>query len=131
MRKSVAKPVYWTKYQEISLRDIVKILQPENSELLDLIDRNLALHKERAGLALPLESGTTDLADRTAATEESEAERREEDELGKLGKGSGLRNLWSRIGTIPTTFMISLLSLIVGTLQDNSAYEREVLLTII
>jgi hypothetical protein len=49
----------WLKEQkELSLRNIVRIPQPENTDLPTLIDGNLALHKERSRQALELEPDT-------------------------------------------------------------------------
>jgi hypothetical protein len=115
----------WIKnHRELSLRDAMAIIQPENTELLALIDRNLALHKERVRLAMALESDTSPgpAGGTTAASEKNEPEKNIQAELGTSLKPSGLKIFWSRLGTIPAGFEVALLSLIVGRLQNISAH---------
>ncbi|KAH8761434.1 hypothetical protein F5882DRAFT_467834 [Hyaloscypha sp. PMI_1271] len=52
------KSLEWPRERpELSLREIVEILEPENKTIPALIDRNLALYEKRARLAMAVESG--------------------------------------------------------------------------
>ncbi|KAE9365563.1 hypothetical protein N431DRAFT_563443 [Stipitochalara longipes BDJ] len=76
----------YTKSEEISLREFVEFCRPDDVELLGLIDRKLAIHKERARLAIALQLNVPmELADTVAETEVTEAENSEEARLRWIG----------------------------------------------
>jgi hypothetical protein len=120
-------------YRGLSLRDVVEILCPSDTELLGLIDRDQAFHEECAHLAIALEPDSGAEPKREVAAEEKTGrEKSNEHELQTLEKESGLRRLSSVLGTIPgisRTSTAPFLSLIVGTLHATAALSMRYFLT--